>query len=82
MPSSVKSWFARHCAPPPPLTNNPMCPCTTCFNGGSHHNNSASYSMSSPTRSPQTSSVDSDNASLSSATTVAASSYSETPTKQ
>ncbi|KAF4990057.1 hypothetical protein FGRMN_8722 [Fusarium graminum] len=79
MPSSVKSWFARHCAPPPPLTNNPMCPCTTCFNGGSHYNNSASYSLSGP---PQSPSVDSDNASLSSGTTIAASSYIEAPTKQ
>ncbi|PNP81371.1 hypothetical protein FNYG_05403 [Fusarium nygamai] len=79
MPSSVKSWFARHCAPPPPMTNNPLCPCTTCFNGGSHSNNSASFSMSSSTSSPT---VDSDNASLSSGTTYAASSYIETPTKQ
>ncbi|KAH7201654.1 hypothetical protein NOF04DRAFT_1328969 [Fusarium oxysporum II5] len=78
MPSSVKSWFARHCAPPPPMTNNPLCPCTTCFNGGSHSNNSASFSMS---PSPS-STVDSDNASLSSGTTYAASSYIETPTKQ
>ncbi|RKK83968.1 hypothetical protein BFJ69_g2270 [Fusarium oxysporum] len=78
MPSSVKSWFARHCAPPPPMTNNPLCPCTTCFNGGSHSNNSASFSMSSSPSSP----VDSDNASLSSGTTYAASSYIEAPTKQ
>ncbi|KAH7183087.1 uncharacterized protein B0J16DRAFT_345317 [Fusarium flagelliforme] len=82
MPSSVKSWFARHCAPPPPLTNNPQCPCTTCFNGGSHSNNSASFSMSSETRPSGPSRFNSDNASLSSATTVAASSYIETPIKQ
>ncbi|KAL3595234.1 hypothetical protein FPOAC2_09557 [Fusarium poae] len=81
MPSPVKSWFARHCAPPPPLNNNSQCPCTTCFNGGSHSNNSAAFSVSS-TRPSGLSRVDSDNASLSSATTVAATSYIETPIKQ
>ncbi|PHH89671.1 hypothetical protein CDD83_5524 [Cordyceps sp. RAO-2017] len=32
MPSQRPSWFARHCAPPPPLGNSSACPCATCFN--------------------------------------------------
>lgn len=32
MPSSRPSWFARHCAPPPPLGTASACPCAACFN--------------------------------------------------
>ncbi|KAG6041095.1 hypothetical protein E4U41_006033 [Claviceps citrina] len=28
----MKSWFARHMAPPPPLNASPTCPCAKCFN--------------------------------------------------
>ncbi|KAI9149177.1 hypothetical protein HJFPF1_11226 [Paramyrothecium foliicola] len=33
MPSQRQSWFARHCAPPPPINAASACPCTSCFNG-------------------------------------------------
>ncbi|KAG6011225.1 hypothetical protein E4U54_008187 [Claviceps lovelessii] len=32
MPSQMKSWFARHMTPPPPLNATPTCPCAKCFN--------------------------------------------------
>ncbi|KAF4462032.1 phosphotransferase enzyme family [Fusarium albosuccineum] len=78
MPSAAKNWFARHCAPPPPLNNTPMCPCTTCFNGGSHANNSASFSMKPTTESRRPSRADSDNSSISSGTTFTSTTHIET----
>ncbi|KAJ4326839.1 hypothetical protein N0V84_002762 [Fusarium piperis] len=79
MPSAARNWFARHCAPPPPLTNTPVCPCTTCFNGGSHTNNSASFSVSTSTEVRRR--ADSETSSISSGTTVTTVSHIET-TKQ
>ncbi|ODA77501.1 hypothetical protein RJ55_07130 [Drechmeria coniospora] len=32
MPSQRPGWFARHCAPPPPLNGSPVCPCAACYN--------------------------------------------------
>ncbi|KAG5974827.1 hypothetical protein E4U55_008040 [Claviceps digitariae] len=32
MPFQMKSWFARHMTPPPPLNATPTCPCAKCFN--------------------------------------------------
>ncbi|KAI8672155.1 hypothetical protein FSOLCH5_014949 [Fusarium solani] len=78
MPSAARNWFARHCAPPPPLTNTPVCPCTTCFNGGSHTNNSASFSVTTSTERRR---ADSETSSISSGTTVTTVSHIET-TKQ
>jgi hypothetical protein len=28
-----QSWFARHCAPPPPINAAGACPCTGCYGG-------------------------------------------------
>ncbi|KAM5345798.1 hypothetical protein ACJ41O_011659 [Fusarium nematophilum] len=77
MPSSVKSWFARHCAPPPPLNNSSVCPCSSCFNGGSHANNSASFVVYTPPKPAEPRRTESDASSLSSATTITTSTHIE-----
>ncbi|KPM39135.1 hypothetical protein AK830_g7432 [Neonectria ditissima] len=83
MPSGKKSWFARHCAPPPPINNTSACPCASCYNvgSGSHHGSSPytyAYSYAPSTSSPMDSRAaslrsasSSDGASISSASTAA-----------
>ncbi|KAK7416270.1 hypothetical protein QQX98_005341 [Neonectria punicea] len=82
MPSGKKSWFARHCAPPPPINNTSACPCASCYNvgAGSHHGSSSpyAYSYAPSTSSPMDprstnlrSASSSDGASISSASTAA-----------
>ncbi|KAH7146488.1 hypothetical protein EDB81DRAFT_494816 [Dactylonectria macrodidyma] len=90
MPSGKKSWFARHCAPPPPINNTSACPCASCYNVGthsaSHGSSSYSYTYSyvsstSQPMDPRTGSLrstdSSDSASIGSASTVTTSTHVE-----
>lgn len=78
MPSQVSNWFARHCAPPPPLNSVPVCTCSSCFNTAAQGRQTTpynkTYASSSdtlvPTSQYKPSKQDSDSVSLSSCETV------------